>query len=345
MAKVAAAIAAVMLAAMALPGIVLFALVTTPAAPAGALGLDGTPLIMGTSRLTAAQLAAWYAGTGHTSRSTVDGASLMAMYADTAITLGVRADLAVAQAALETGYFEHFPAGAGGNNNFAGIAVYDGQHKGSVFATAADGVAAHLALLREFADPSYHGAPVHTSKPGCCPTIGSLATTWATDASYATQILAVYNAMLASAGLPPDQAGAPGGNAAAVIAFARAQIGKPYEWAAAGPGSFDCSGLTMRAYQAIGILLPHNSAAQFAQARQPIGDPAQLQPGDLLFWAHGSAASIHHVALYVGGGQMIEAYTTGTPVRLAPIRVNSSDYWGATRPLTDPGYRAIGRAA
>jgi len=188
-----------------LSGLVLLALVvgTQPASAAG-LGPDGTPLLIGQSRLTTEQLTGWWNQTGQTSTSTVDGPTLIGLYADAGQQLGVRADLAIAQAALETGYFQHFPAGPGGRNNFAGIAVYDGQNRGAGFPTASDGVAAHVALLREFADPDFKDAPVHATEPGCCPTVGSLTGVWATDPSYATTLLSIYDAMLAYAGVTPD---------------------------------------------------------------------------------------------------------------------------------------------
>lgn len=180
-----------------------FVLFSEPAAGAG-LGPDGTPLLLGQSRLSPEQLTGWWNRTGHTSRTTVDGPTLMRLYADAGAAHGIRADLAVAQAVLETGYFEHLPVGPGGINNYAGIAVYNGPNSGAGFATAADGVNAHVALLHEYADANYHGAPVHSGRPGCCQTVGSLTGIWATDPAYATSILAIYASMLASAGLPPD---------------------------------------------------------------------------------------------------------------------------------------------
>ena len=106
---------------------------------------------------------------------------------------------------------------------------------------------------------------------------------------------------------------APTGNAQAVIAFARAQLGEPYRWGAAGPGSWDCSGLTMGAWSAGGKSLPHYSVAQYEQST-PIS-AADLRPGDLVFWgSSGSSSSIYHVALYVGGGRIIHAPRTGRPV-------------------------------
>ncbi|HSH61670.1 MAG TPA: NlpC/P60 family protein, partial [Acidimicrobiales bacterium] len=89
--------------------------------------------------------------------------------------------------------------------------------------------------------------------------------------------------------------------------------GKPYRWGAAGPDSFDCSGLTLWAWRAGGKSLPHSSRAQFsATSRVPL---SQIQPGDLVFYG----SPIHHMGIYVGGGTMVEASQTGTPVRYASI--------------------------
>ena len=92
-------------------------------------------------------------------------------------------------------------------------------------------------------------------------------------------------------------------------------------WAAAGPDAWDCSGLTMGAWAAGGKTLPHYSVAQY-QASTPI-TAAQLQPGDLVFWASsGSPSSIFHVALYVGDGMIIHAPRPGRGVSL-----DSMYYW------------------
>ena len=102
----------------------------------------------------------------------------------------------------------------------------------------------------------------------------------------------------------------------AVLAYARAQLGKPYQWGGDGPSTFDCSGLTMRAWQRAGVNLSHYTGAQWGEtARVAISD---LRPGDLVFFGS-SGANSHHVGLYVGGGQMIEAPYTGANVRYASI--------------------------
>jgi cell wall-associated NlpC family hydrolase len=118
--------------------------------------------------------------------------------------------------------------------------------------------------------------------------------------------------------------------AAQAVAFARAQIGKPYQWGATGPDAYDCSGLTMSAYASAGVSIPRTSSAQWTIGTH-IGSMADLVAGDLVFYASGSSAStIHHVGLYIGDGLMIEAPYTGAYVRTASI--NRSDYFGATRP-------------
>jgi cell wall-associated NlpC family hydrolase len=107
---------------------------------------------------------------------------------------------------------------------------------------------------------------------------------------------------------PADDEGAQ-----AAIRYARAQLGKPYVWGADGPGAFDCSGLTSRAWAAGGKSLPHYSVAQY-DVSTPIS-ASELRPGDLVFWGDGpSPSSIYHVALYVGNGRIIHAPRTGRPV-------------------------------
>jgi len=110
---------------------------------------------------------------------------------------------------------------------------------------------------------------------------------------------------------------APAGSAAQAIAFARAQIGEPYVWGAAGPSSWDCSGLTMQAWASAGVSLPHYSAAQYSATR-PVSLSA-IRPGDLLFWSRGSASSIYHVGIYAGGGMMIDAPRPGRTVEYVSI--------------------------
>ena len=113
---------------------------------------------------------------------------------------------------------------------------------------------------------------------------------------------------------PPSQSH----GAQAAIDYARAQLGKPYVWGADGPGSFDCSGLTMRAWQAGGESIPHWSVAQ-ANATTRVSY-SQLQPGDLIFWSdNGKASGVYHVGLYIGGGKMIHAPRPGKTVEIQNV--------------------------
>ncbi len=100
------------------------------------------------------------------------------------------------------------------------------------------------------------------------------------------------------------------GAAAKAVAFAKAQVGKPYQYGADGPGSFDCSGLTMMAWAQAGISLPHSAAMQYDVSRHV--SRSELQPGDLIF----RYSPISHVAMYIGGGMQIAATHTGDFVRV-----------------------------
>ena len=105
-----------------------------------------------------------------------------------------------------------------------------------------------------------------------------------------------------------------------VIAYAQAQLGKPYLWGGSGPDAFDCSGLTMRAYQQIDITLPHSSAAQ-ANYGIPIDwRTTPIRPGDLIF--HRGSVPVHdlgHVGIAISATQWIVAPQTGDVVSTRPI--------------------------
>jgi peptidoglycan DL-endopeptidase CwlO len=113
--------------------------------------------------------------------------------------------------------------------------------------------------------------------------------------------------------------------AARAVQFAIAQVGKPYAFGAAGPDSYDCSGLTMAAWAAAGVSLPHLASGQYGYGTHVAFD--QLQPGDLLFY--GSPA--HHVTIYIGSGYMISAPQSGELVKVMPADAMSSEFSGATR--------------
>ena len=97
------------------------------------------------------------------------------------------------------------------------------------------------------------------------------------------------------------------------------QLGKPYHWGATGPASFDCSGLSLRAWQAAGIALPRVAAQQYGAGKHlPVRDAG---PGDLVFYATDPSkpSTIDHVGLAVGHGRMVEAPVTGAVVRIDTI--------------------------
>jgi peptidoglycan DL-endopeptidase CwlO len=106
---------------------------------------------------------------------------------------------------------------------------------------------------------------------------------------------------------------------AAAVAWAKTQLGKDYQWGADGPSTYDCSGLTLQAWGRQGVSLPHSSSMQYAVTEHV--SLGSLRLGDLLFYATDTSdpSTIHHVAIYAGGGQMIEAPYTGAQVRISSI--------------------------
>jgi cell wall-associated NlpC family hydrolase len=141
-------------------------------------------------------------------------------------------------------------------------------------------------------------------------------------------------------------AGAPSTSAAqAAIAAAKSQLGVLYSWGGGGSSGpsygispdtsvygFDCSGLTQYAYARAGIGIGGTSRDQWWSNRDKQVSADDLEPGDLLFWASGSAyTSIYHVAIYIGGNRMVEAPDRGLSVMTSNLRFGG-DYFGAVRP-------------
>lgn len=114
------------------------------------------------------------------------------------------------------------------------------------------------------------------------------------------------------------------GRAAVAIRYAMAQVGKRYVYGAMGPDSYDCSGLTMRAWGAAGVGLPHSSRAQQGSGTRVA--ESELQPGDLVFYY----SPVSHVALYLGNGMIVEARNPRAGVVVSPL--HSMPYVGAVRP-------------
>ncbi|MFI6446944.1 C40 family peptidase [Kitasatospora sp. NPDC050543] len=129
-----------------------------------------------------------------------------------------------------------------------------------------------------------------------------------------------------SSGASSDAADAPSGDSGdreVAVAFALAQLGKPFVTAGNGPNGYDCSGLVQQAFRRAGIELPRVANDQY-DATTPVKS-SQLQRGDLLFWSDdGSARGIHHVAIYLGGNQYVEAARPGTNIRISTL---SSGYY------------------
>ncbi len=169
--------------------------------------------------------------------------------------------------------------------------------------------AAQEAAAQQAAQQSAQQAAPQSAQPSAGPTSGSTDTTPPTSDPTPEPTEPTTPSAPPADPAPP----APASGAAAAIGFARSQIGDPYVWGAAGPSSWDCSGLTMGAWRAGGISLPHYSVAQYTQST-PISQ-SSLRPGDLVFWGSSSSpSSIYHVALYVGNGMIIQAPRTGRDV-------------------------------
>jgi cell wall-associated NlpC family hydrolase/type II secretory pathway pseudopilin PulG len=105
-----------------------------------------------------------------------------------------------------------------------------------------------------------------------------------------------------------------GSKASGAISAALSKVGSPYVWGAAGPGSFDCSGLVAWAYAQVGVSLPHYSGAQYNVTTRI--SASQLQPGDLVFWGGGGS---EHVAIYMGGNQLVHAFSSNRAVGVTAL--------------------------
>ncbi|MEU4850581.1 bifunctional lytic transglycosylase/C40 family peptidase [Streptomyces gilvosporeus] len=174
----------------------------------------------------------------------------------------------------------------------------------------------------------YHGVPPFKETQQYVRSISSLADQPAKGGNPGTSITALQGATAVNA--------------------AQEKLGTPYSWGggdASGPSTgsccspsgksgadisgFDCSGLTVYAYAKVGINLPRTAAAQYA-ASEPI-KPDQMRIGDLVFYG-GSASTIHHVGIYIGGGYMIDSPRPGSKVRFSPLD-EMTDLYGVARPI------------
>lgn len=121
---------------------------------------------------------------------------------------------------------------------------------------------------------------------------------------------------------PPDVPSSEKGRVA--VDFAMAQVGEPYDWAADGPGSWDCSGLTMMAWREAGVSISRSSGSQINDGARV--SKSQLEPGDLVFYY----SPISHVAIYIGDGKIVHATHPGDVVSVDPV--DMMPFSGASRP-------------
>jgi cell wall-associated NlpC family hydrolase len=127
-----------------------------------------------------------------------------------------------------------------------------------------------------------------------------------------------------TSGPTPVYTGDTASRAGKVLKFAYDALGSPYVFGADGPGTYDCSGLTLAAYRQVGISLPHSARRQLAQGPQvPRSD---LMPGDLVYFY----SDVHHVGIYIGNGKVIHAPQPGENVKISDMDV--FPYAGASRP-------------
>jgi cell wall-associated NlpC family hydrolase len=121
--------------------------------------------------------------------------------------------------------------------------------------------------------------------------------------------------------------GSASGNAAAVLSFAFAQVGKPYIFGGTGPRGYDCSGLTQAAWRAGGVSLPRTTWQQWAWGSKRKVDIKDLQPGDLIF-----SSGLGHVSIYAGNGKIVHAPQTGDVVKVVTLSAYGGTLVGAVRP-------------
>lgn len=121
--------------------------------------------------------------------------------------------------------------------------------------------------------------------------------------------------------------GSASGNAASVLSFAYAQIGKPYQYGGTGPGGWDCSGLTQASWRAGGVSLPRTTWEQWAWGAKRRVSLDSLRPGDLIF-----SSGLGHVGIYAGGGKIVHAPQTGDVVKVVPLSSYGGRLVGAIRP-------------
>jgi cell wall-associated NlpC family hydrolase len=239
-------------------------------------------------------------------------------------------------------------AGIGKVESDHGLSTAPGVHSGANFAGAEGPMQFEPATFARYATDADPAAPLSPYDPGDA--IYTAATMLcANGAASGTptgirQAVFAYNHSWAYVDLVLSWAArytvsAPSPAAATAIAFAVRQVGKPYQWGAAGPNAYDCSGLVFAAYAAAGIQIARTTFGW--QQDGPMVPLSAIEPGDLLFSAgsDGTPTNPGHVVMYLGGGQVIQAPQTGEDVQIDPLSL--AGVVVATRPA-DLLHRAVG---
>ena len=204
----------------------------------------------------------------------------------------------------------------------AALRVREEQRQALIAAQAKVRLAHEQELLREQALEQARAAAAKAAAPP--PTTTAPAVPPATTTTTASTTTAPTTTTTAAP--PPDPpATAPvsGGHPEAATIALR-YLGVPYLWGGATPAGFDCSGLVMYVFNQLGISLPHFAAAQYGEGSPVARD--QLQPGDLVFFD-----SLNHVGIYIGGGQVVHAPSTGDVVKISNLSDWGTSYVGARR--------------
>ena len=150
------------------------------------------------------------------------------------------------------------------------------------------------------------------------------------NAPTAAQLVTTQTTQAPTAPAQPAAPPAVGGGSAKAqiaVAYARAQLGKPYVFAAAGPDAFDCSGLTMMAWAAAGVSLPHFAPTQMQYGSTVPIDVSAMLPGDLIFLY----PDIGHVEIYAGNGMAISAPQPGDVVKYVSVAYDMPNIVGVRR--------------
>lgn len=169
--------------------------------------------------------------------------------------------------------------------------------------------------------------PPATTTPPAAPAVTAPAAPVASDPSPPTTTAPAPAATTGAYGLGTGRSRGSADQGAAAVAWASAQLGLPYGWGATGPAGFDCSGLTMRSWQAAGVNLVRTAGDQYKQVLKI--SYADMRPGDLVFYSTDLTDPnvVYHVAMWIGGNQVVEAARQGVPVRITSMR------WAATMPF------------